>query len=392
MATDRELSTTAQAMQRAPTASAAEDAHATELRIILPFGFLAIIASLISLCVCYGSNLASAILGASLPINPHLQAVLMWGFALVAVYALWRDRRAHGNGLPIALGGVGAAVLIATLYLNYDARVEAVAYVLLVIAALANQNVFLGTLNRTVRQQAQEIEALNRDLEQKVESQDHEIHRLGRLKQFLAPQVAELVVAEKDAHLLDTHRRYIACLFCDLRNFTATADSAEPEEVIDILQGFHDRVGALVLEHKGTIGFRAGDGLMAFFNDPIPCDDPALDAVRLALDIRSAFEELRASWPHLGGSIGLGIGISSGYATLGLIGFRGGADYTAVGRAVNVAARLCDRAEDGEILLGQRAFQDVEARVEVEPQGSAPLKGVATPVETYRLSTLHADR
>ena len=374
--------------ERSAAASATEASHATELRILLPFGFLAMFASLVSLSVCYGSTLANAILDVSLPLNPHLQAVLMWGFALVAVYALWRDRRAHGNDLPIALGGAGAAVLIATLYLNYDARVEAVAYVLLVIAALVNQNVFLGSLTRTARQQAQEIEALNRDLARTVQSQDHEIHRLGRLKQFLAPQVAEMVMAEKDAHLLDTHRRYIACLFCDLRNFTATAESAEPEDVIDILQDFHDRVGALVLEHRGTIGFRAGDGLMAFFNDPIPCDDPTLDAVRLALDIRRAFEELRSSWPRLEASIGLGIGISSGYATLGLIGFRGGADYTAVGRAVNVAARLCDRAGDGEILLGHRAFQDVESRVEADPLGPVELKGVAAPVETYRLGSL----
>ena len=388
MAREREIPTKAWAVR--PTTSVATGAaeHATEFRIVLPFGFLAMVASFVSLSVCYGSTLANAVLEVSLPLNPHLQAVLMWGFALLAVYALWRDRRSHANSLPIALGGAGAAVLVATLYLNYDARVEALAYVLLVIAALANQNVFLGALNRTVRQQAQEIEALNRDLEQTVQSQDHEIHRLGRLKQFLAPQVAELVVGEKDAHLLDTHRRYIACLFCDLRNFTATADSAEPVDVIDILLSFHDRVGELVLEHKGTIGFRAGDGLMAFFNDPITCDDPTLDAVRLALDIRSAFEELRASWPRLGASIGLGIGIASGYATLGLVGFRGGADYTAVGRAVNVAARLCDRAEDGEILLGQRAFEDVETRIKAEPLGQAELKGVAAPVETYRLGGL----
>ncbi|MEX2631218.1 MAG: MerC family mercury resistance protein [Tistlia sp.] len=368
--------------------SAADSNHATELRIVLPFGSLAMFASLVSLAVCYGINLARAIFDVALPINPHLQGVIMWGFALLAVYALWRDRRTHANSLPIALGGAGAAVLIATLYLNYDTRVEALAYVLIVIAALLNQNAFLVTLNRTVRRQAQEIEALNRHLAQTVESQDHEIDRLGRLKQFLAPQVAELVVAEKDTHVLDTHRRYIACLFCDLRSFTAAAERAEPEEVIEILQAFHDRVGELVLEHRGTIGFRAGDGLMAFFNDPLPCAEPVLDAVRLGLDIRSAFEALRASWPVCGGSIGLGIGIGSGYATLGLIGFRGRADYTAVGRVVNVASRLCDRAADGEILLGQRAYQDVEARVDAEPLGAADLKGVTSPVEIHRLRAL----
>lgn len=368
--------------------AAPESDRATELRIVLPFGFLAMVASFVSLAVCYGSNLAGAVLDIPLPINAHLQAVVMWGFALLAVYALWRDRRAHASPLPIALGAAGAAVLIATLYLDYDARVEAVAYVLIVIAALLNHNAFLVTLNRTVRRQRKEIESLNLELAQRVESQDHEIDRLGRLRQFLAPQVAELVVAEQDTHLLDTHRRYIACLFCDLRNFTAAADGAEPEEVIEILQGFHDRVGELVLEHKGTIGFRAGDGLMAFFNDPIPTDEPVLDAVRLGLDIRRAFETLRTSWPTLRAPVGLGVGIGSGYATLGLIGFRGRADYTAIGRVVNVAARLCDRAADGEILLGQRAFRDVEAQVDAEPLGAVKLKGVTSPVEIYRVGAL----
>lgn len=390
MAREPEITTSERAF-RVGTGTEVESRHATELRIVLPFGSLAMFASLVSLSVCYGTNLAGAIFGGPLPINAHLQAVVMWGFALLAVYALWRDRRAHGRSLPIALGGSGATVLIATLYLNYDARVEAVAYVLIVIAALVNQNAFLVALNRTVRRQTREIESLNRQLAQTVESQDHEIDRLGRLKQFLAPQVAELVVAERDRHLLDSHRRYIACLFCDLRNFTAAAEEAEPEEVIEILQRFHDRVGELVLEHGGTIGFRAGDGVMAFFNDPVACDEPVLKAVRLALDVRRAFETLRASWPDVGVPVGLGVGIGSGYATLGLVGFRGGADYTAVGRVVNVAARLCDRAADGEILLGQRALKDVEAQVEAEPLGAVELKGVAVPVEVYRLNALRAD-
>lgn len=329
-------------------------------------------------------------IGVALPINPHLQAVLMWGFALLVVYALWRDRPRHGNNLPLALGAVGTAILIATLYLNYDSRVEAAAYVLLVIAALVNQNVYLNRLNRTVREQANEISALNRELALTVQSQDSEIDRLSRLKEFLAPQVAELVMTEDGADLLKTHRRYIACLFCDIRNFTAASDSAEPEEVIAVLQTFHDRVGQLVLEHRGTIGFRAGDGVMAFFNDPLPCDEPVLEALRLALDIRNAFDELRASSPPLGQTIGLGIGIASGYATLGFIGFKGRGDYTAVGRAVNVASRLCDMADDHQILLSDRAFHETESKVEAETLGAVELKGVGAPVETYLVRGLRA--
>jgi class 3 adenylate cyclase len=356
--------------------------------VILPFGFLALFGGICSLTICYMDNVAQAIFDVSLPLNPHLQAVLMWGFALLAVFSLWRDRRRHERNLPIALGAFGAAILIATLYLNYDGRVEAAAYVFLVIAALTNQNAFLGILNRSVVEQAREIEALNRNLASTVENQDHEIGRLGRLKQFLPPQVAELAITPERADLLDTHRRYIACLFCDIRNFTAASELAEPEDVIAVLQAFHERAGQLVIEHRGTIGFRAGDGMMAFFNDPVPCDEPMLDAVRLALDIRAAFEELRAGWAAFGKTIGLGVGVASGFATLGLIGFQGRADYTAIGGAVNVAARLCDRAEDGQILLSERAYLDVEAKVDCEALGRLELKGVRTPVEAYLLRGL----
>jgi class 3 adenylate cyclase len=263
--------------------------------------------------------------------------------------------QAHHNNLPFALAVVAAAVLVTTLYVRYAIEFEIMAYVLLVIAAVLNQNVFLSFLNARVRQQTSEIEALNQNLERRVEHQDHEIGRLARLKQFLAPQVADLVVSEGKDRLLDTHRRYIACLFCDIRDFTAVSEGIEPEEVIAILQAYHETIGGLVIEHHGTIGYRAGDGLMVFFNDPIPCEQPVLDAVRLALEIRAAFDRIREPWLKLGHPIGLGLGIASGYATLGLVGFQGRTDYTAIGGAVNIAARLCDRAVDGQILLSQRA-------------------------------------
>jgi class 3 adenylate cyclase len=246
----------------------------------------------------------------------------------------------------------------------------------------------MAALNRTVQQQSREIHLLNQGLEAKVESQVHEIDRLARLKQFLAPQVADLVVSDEKGKLLDTHRRYIACLFCDIRNFTAVSEDIEPEEVITILQGYHDKIGSLVAEHRGTIGYRAGDGLMVFFNDPVPCEEPVLDAVRLALDIRAAFDELREPWSKRGHVFGLGLGIASGYATLGLVGFKGRADYTAIGGAVNIASRLCDKATDGQILITQRAYLDVETRIQAKSLGPFDLKGVKLATQVYNIDGL----
>ncbi len=357
-----------------------------EFKFALPVGLGAALAALASLTTCYAGILASYVLGVSwMEINPHVQAVLMWGFALLAVAFLWRDRTRHGSDLPLAIGGIAAVILIVTLYFGYDERVEALAFILLVIGALLNQILLLDALNRTVRSQALEIDGLNQTLTEKVEVQADEIDRLGRLKQFLAPQVAELVVAEGSGASLDTHRRYIACLFCDIRNFTAISEAVEPEDVIAILQQFHDRVGELVADHGGTIGYRSGDGVMVFFNDPIPCDEPVLNAVELALAIRAAFEDIRAPWQRLGHAIGLGIGIASGYATLGLIGFRGRSDYTAIGSAVNTASRLCDVAEDKQILISQRAHIDIEGKVAVESLGEFDLKGIAKPMEVLRV-------
>lgn len=367
-------------------------AHATEVRFVLPFGIPAFVFAIASLATCYASIATAYLLGFDrLDMNPHVQAVLMWGFALLAVGALWWDRRLHHNNIPLGLAAVAAAILITTLYVSYAIEFEIIAYVLLVIAAVLSQNVFLSFLNRRVRDQAGEIDALNRDLERKVEHQPHEIGRLARLKQFLPPQVADLVVSEGGDKLLDTHRRYVACLFCDIRNFTSVSEDVEPEEVIAILQAYHERVGRLVTEHRGTIGYRAGDGIMVFFNDPIPCEQPVLDAVRLSIDIRAAFDEIRAPWLKLGHPIGLGLGIASGYATLGLVGLQGRTDYTAIGGAVNVASRLCDQAADGQILLGQRAHADVETVVHVERLGTFKLKGVRNEVEAYGVLGLKDD-
>lgn len=360
--------------------------------IVLPAGAPAFLAALASLATCYGSMVAAALLGIEVErvMNPHVQAVLMWGFALLAVYFLWRDRRRHGGNVPLWVGTAALAVLVGTLYLRYDVRVESLAYVLLTIAALLNWVAFLNALNRTVRDQAQAIEQLNRGLERRVESQDQQIDRLARLKQFLAPQVADLVVSEGKDTLLASHRRYVACLFCDIRGFTALSEEIEPEEVIAILERYHAGLGDLVERHGGTIGFLAGDGAMVFFNDPVPCDAPVLDAVKLALDLQRAFEDVRAPWVKRGHAIGLGVGIASGYATLGLVGFKGRSDYTAIGNVVNVAARLCDKAADGQIFIARRAYDDIEGQVQAEAAGSFDLKGVRKAVEVFDLRGLSA--
>ena len=307
----------------------------------------------------------------------------MGAFALFAAYALWQDRKRHHNNVPAILGAVATAALIITLYVQYKSEVETLAYVLLLVAALLNQIIFLGVLNRTTQDQAQEIERLNQRLELKVESQTHEIDRLARLKQFLSPQVADLVVSEGKDKLLETHRRYIACLFCDIRGFTTISEHFEPEEVIAILQDYHQRIGSLITQHLGTIGYRAGDGLMAFFNDPVTCEGPVLEAVKLALDTRGAFEDIRLPCSKQGHPIGLGIGIASGYATLGLIGFQGRTDYTAIGGVVNIACRLCDKALDGQVLLTQRAYIDVESQVRADLLGTWQLKGMKDGIEVY---------
>ncbi|MDX1485471.1 MAG: MerC family mercury resistance protein [Alphaproteobacteria bacterium] len=358
----------------------------------LPFGFLAYLGAGLSVLFCYAGVLAELItplLGlAPIGINPHLQAVLMWGSALLAVIALWRDAKRHRNRAPLALGCAGFAVIAGTLYTYYDILILILGYLLLVAAVLLNPLRLLADLNRSVRLQAARLADLNATLEARVDAQVEEIERLARLKRFLSSEVADLITVEDKESLLESHRRLIACLFCDIRNFTAFSDAVEPEEVMDVLQGVHSRMGELVAAHGGTIGYRAGDGLMVIFNDPLPCEDPVLKAAKLALEMKAAFSEVQAYWHRRGHDIGIGIGISYGYATLGLIGSEGRFDYTAIGNAVNLAARLCDCAKDGEILLDPRAAAEIEGVVQMEAVGRLELKGVAKPVEAFRVVRL----
>src|SRR5262252_873252 len=202
---------------------------------------------------------------------------------------------------------------------------------------------------------------------------------MDRMKRFFSPHLAELLVSSGNERLLQSHRREVTVVFCDLRGFTAFADTAEPEEVMDILRQYHTAMGELIFRFEGTLERFTGDGLMVFFNDPLPCPDPAARAVRLAVEMRAAVTVLAADWRKSGHEIGFGIGVAQGYATLGRIGFKDHIDYTAMGTVTNLAARLCDAARDGQILVSQRAAASIEAVVALESIGEIPLKGLTRP-------------
>src|SRR5260370_15876 len=206
---------------------------------------------------------------------------------------------------------------------------------------------------RRLEDQSGELALWNTELEARVQAQLGEIQRMGTLKRFLAPQLAELIVSSGDDRILQTHRRDIVVVFCDLRGFTSFAETAEPEEVLDLLREYHEALGPVVTRSEGTLDHFSGDGIMVFFNDPLPCPDPAERAVRMASEMREAVVRLQGDWRRRGREIGFGVGIAQGYATLGQIGFAERIDYTAIGPACNLAARLCDAALDGQILISK---------------------------------------
>ena len=250
----------------------------------------------------------------------------------------------------------------------------------------------IKALHDTVQEQSARLEAQagqlaewNRALEQRVAEQLAELERASRLKRFLSPQLADLVVSSGDESLLESHRRQIGVLFCDLRGFSSFSETAEPEEVMAILREYHDAMGSLIFEFEGTVGHFAGDGMMVFFNDPLPCPDPAARAVRMAVSMRERMGALSAAWRKRGNELGFGVGIDLGYATLGKIGFEGRFDYTAIGTVVTMASRLCDDALSGQVLLSQRAYAAVEELVEAETLPDLTLKGFARPVQVVNV-------
>ncbi len=242
----------------------------------------------------------------------------------------------------------------------------------------------IKALHDEVEAQRAELKGWNQTLEERVEAQLAEIERIGRLKRFLAPQLAQMLAAGEE-RILDSHRRDIAVLFCDLRGFTAFAETGEPEEVMALLKGYHEALGPLIHRAEATLERFTGDGLMLFFNDPLPCEDAAERAVRLALEMRDAVSVLSQSWRRRGQQIGFGIGIAQGYATLGQIGFAERVDYTAIGTVCNIASRLCDEAKSGQILVSKRVAGAVEKLFPIEEIGEIALKGLAQPVAVYNL-------
>ena len=235
----------------------------------------------------------------------------------------------------------------------------------------------------TIQAQTAELADLNRTLESRVQAQVEELEHLGRLRRFLSAQIADLIVSANDDSVLDSHRREITVVFCDLRGFTAFSETAEPEEVMSVLGEFHAELGKLIFEFGGTLERFAGDALMMFFNDPFPTPDAPLKAVRMAVAMQDRVAGLQAGWRKRGHDLALGIGIALGFATLGRIGFEGRFDYGAVGSVVNLAARLCGEALGGQILLADRAYAAVEGIVAAEPYGPLTLKGFHRPVQAY---------
>ena len=236
-----------------------------------------------------------------------------------------------------------------------------------------------------IEAQAEQLERWNRELEQRVSEQVQELVRVGRLKRFLAPQLADLIVSSGDETVLESHRREITVVFCDLRGFTSFAESGEPEDVMGVLQEYHTVLGETIFEFEGTLERFTGDGLMVFFNDPVPCDDPALRAVKMAVAMQERVGELVQEWQKRGHDLDLGIGVALGYATLGRIGFEGRFDYAAIGTVTNLAARLCDRADGGQILISQRVFAETANAVHAEPFTEIELKGFSKPVGVFNV-------
>ena len=233
-----------------------------------------------------------------------------------------------------------------------------------------------------------ELGEWNRTLEQRVQEQVTQLERLGRLKRFFSPQLAELIVTGGAEDPLRTHRRDVTVVFLDLRGFTAFAETSEPEEVMAVLREYHAEMGKLILEHEGTLERFTGDGMMVFYNDPVPVPNPAERAIRMSLAMREKVGDLVVKWRKLGYELDFGVGIGQGYATIGAIGFEGRWDYGAIGTVTNLAARLCGEAKAGQILVSQRLLGTVEELIEVEPVGELALKGLQRPVTSYNILRL----
>jgi len=244
----------------------------------------------------------------------------------------------------------------------------------------------------TIEAQAAELAAFNQQLEQRVREQVDELERLGRLRRFLSPQLADLVVSSGDSSFLESHRREITVVFCDLRGFTAFAETVEPEDVLHVLGQYHEALGDLVHRFEGTLERFTGDGLMVFFNDPLPCPDAPERAVKMAVAMRGRVAQLAEGWTSMGYDLDIGIGIAQGHATLGRIGFEGRSDYAAIGSVTNLASRLCEKAAPGQILISARVYAGSEHVVTAQSIGELELRGFSKPTRIYDVAGLDAAR
>src|SRR5215475_2384527 len=240
-------------------------------------------------------------------------------------------------------------------------------------------------LHDRVEAQAGELASWNRTLEQRVVEQLAQIERVSRLKRFLSPQIAELILSSSSNDALASHRSQVTIAFCDLRGFTAFSEIAEPEEVMTVMREYHATLGSVVHEFEGTLERFVGDGIMVIFGDPLPCPDPCARAVQMAVAMRSRLLELSSKWRRESHELGFGIGIAYGYATLGAIGFEGRSEYSAMGTVVNLAARLCAEARDGQILVDGKVRAAIQDRATAEPVGELTLKGLRRPIAAYNV-------
>ena len=240
-------------------------------------------------------------------------------------------------------------------------------------------------LHDTVVEQTVALERWNAELESRVAEQVADLERLNRLRRFLSPQIAGLIVESGDESFLESHRRDITTVFTDLRGFTAFAETSEPEETMSVLRDYHAALGELVFAYEGTLEHFAGDGLMVFFNDPPPCADAPERAVRMALQMRDRVDELATHWHRQGHDLGFGVGIAQGYATLGRVGFEGRWDYAAIGTVTNVAARLCAAAASRQVLISPRVRAGLDESFETHSLGPMELRGISRPLEVHEV-------
>ena len=307
-----------------------------------------------------------------------------------------RETEGYKKGVPQVVANIDALQARSVLAVPLLDKDEAIGCIVLTNREVAAYDENDASLVETFAAQAviaienvtqfQALETLNAELGDRVEEQVGQIERMGKLKRFLPSAVADTVISSGSDKMLSSHRALLGVLFCDIRGFTAFCETAEPEETIEVLQTYHQEMGKLINAHGAGVDHRMGDGIMVLFNDPIPCDDPAGDAVRLAIAMRARMAELGKDWKRMGFRLGFGVGVSLGYATVGLVGYEDRSDYTASGTAINVASRLCEMAEDGEILLSTRAAIATEDDFPSTSTGEVTLKGIREPVEVFSLT------